>query len=72
MWAFFVALLGWFCSRRMFHTVHPSTCAQTNGPEFVAVSVRGRIGVKTLYIEPGSPWENRYCESARRHRTTPT
>jgi putative transposase len=37
-----------------------------NGPEFVAASVRewlGRIGVKTLYIEPGSPWENGYCES---------
>jgi transposase InsO family protein len=23
----------------------------------------GRIGVRALYIEPGSPWENRYCES---------
>jgi len=23
----------------------------------------GRIGVKTLFIEPGSPWENSYCES---------
>ena len=37
-----------------------------NGPEFVAASVRdllGRIGVKTLYIEPGSPWENGYRES---------
>jgi IS30 family transposase len=37
-----------------------------NGPEFVAASARewlGRIGVKTLYIEPGSPWENGYCES---------
>ena len=22
-----------------------------------------RIGVKTLFIEPGSPWENGYCES---------
>ena len=22
-----------------------------------------RIRVKTLYIEPGSPWENGYCES---------
>jgi putative transposase len=22
----------------------------------------GRIGVKTLYIEPGSPWENGYNE----------
>ena len=23
----------------------------------------GRIGVQTLYIEPGSPWENGYVES---------
>ena len=22
----------------------------------------GRIGVKMLFIEPGSPWENGYCE----------
>ena len=22
-----------------------------------------RLGVKTLFIEPGSPWENRYIES---------
>jgi len=22
-----------------------------------------RHGAKTLYIEPGSPWENGYCES---------
>ena len=22
-----------------------------------------RLGVKTLYIDPGSPWENGYCES---------
>ena len=22
-----------------------------------------KVGVKTLYIEPGSPWENGYCES---------
>src|SRR5262245_54049171 len=24
---------------------------------------RHRIGVTTLFIEPGSPWENGYCES---------
>jgi transposase InsO family protein len=32
----------------------------------VARNVRewlGRIGIKTLFIEPGSPWENGYCES---------
>jgi putative transposase len=23
----------------------------------------GKLGTKTLYIEPGSPWENGYCES---------
>jgi putative transposase len=37
-----------------------------NGGEFTAQAVRewlARIGVKTLYIEPGSPWENGYNES---------
>lgn len=44
----------------------PDHIRSDNGPEFVAKNVRGwlgRIGVKTLYIEPGSPWENGYCES---------
>ena len=44
----------------------PEHLRSDNGPEFVAINVRdwlGRIGVKTLYIEPGSPWENGYCES---------
>ena len=27
----------------------------------------GRVGVKTLYIEPGSPWENGYVESFFRY-----
>ena len=37
-----------------------------NGPEFVAQAVRdwiAAVGTKTAYIEPGSPWENGYCES---------
>jgi len=37
-----------------------------NGPEFVAEAVRNwikAVGAKTAYIEPGSPWENGYCES---------
>ena len=37
-----------------------------NGPEFTAKAVRKwleRLGVKTLFIEPGSPWENGYIES---------
>ncbi|MEM7284521.1 MAG: transposase, partial [Pseudomonadota bacterium] len=36
------------------------------GPEFVAQTVRDwikAVGAKTAYIEPGSPWENGYCES---------
>jgi transposase InsO family protein len=37
-----------------------------NGSEFTAKIVRKwleKTGVKTLYIEPGSPWENGYIES---------
>ena len=37
-----------------------------NGPEFVAEELRkwlAKVGTETLYIEPGSPWENGYCES---------
>ena len=37
-----------------------------NGPEFTSRAVRewlGNVGAKTLYIEPGSPWENGYVES---------
>ena len=36
------------------------------GPEFAAKAVRrwlGRVGVKTLFIEPDSPWENGNCKS---------
>lgn len=41
----------------------PDHIRSDNGAEFTANAVRdwlGRIGVKTLYIEPGSPWENGY------------
>ncbi|ADM09210.1 transposase orfB [Parvularcula bermudensis HTCC2503] len=44
----------------------PENIRSDNGPEFIATAVRGwlgRLGVTTLYIEPGSPWENGYCES---------
>ena len=37
-----------------------------NGPEFTAKAVREwlqRVGAETLFIEPGSPWENGYVES---------
>ena len=44
----------------------PEYIRSDNGPEFVAKDLRkwpARTGAKTLYIEPGSPWENGYCES---------
>ena len=44
----------------------PEHIRSDNGPEFIAIALREwlkRVGVKTLYIEPGSPWENGYCES---------
>jgi transposase InsO family protein len=44
----------------------PDHIRSDNGSEFRAKAVRewlGRIGAKTLYIEPGSPWENGYNES---------
>jgi putative transposase len=44
----------------------PDHIRSDNGPEFTARVVRGwldRVGVKTLFIEPGSPWENGYIES---------
>jgi transposase InsO family protein len=45
----------------------PPACIRSdNGGEFTAGVVRDwlmRIQVRTLYIEPGSPWENGYNES---------
>ena len=44
----------------------PEHIRSDNGPEFVAKAVRAwlaKMQVKTLFIEPGSPWENGYCES---------
>ena len=44
----------------------PDYIRSDNGSEFTAAAVRNwlkQVGVKTLYIEPGSPWENGYIES---------
>jgi putative transposase len=44
----------------------PEHIRSDNGGEFTARAVRkwlGKIGVKTLFIDPGSPWENGYIES---------
>ncbi len=44
----------------------PDHIRSDNGPEFTAEWMRDwlrRVEVKTLFIEPGSPWENGYIES---------
>ena len=49
----------------IWHAI-PDHIRSDNGPEFTSKAVRkwlNRLGVKTLFIEPGSPWENGYIES---------
>jgi transposase InsO family protein len=44
----------------------PCFIRSDNGPEFIADAIKKWLsekGVQTLYIEPGSPWENGYIES---------
>lgn len=44
----------------------PQAIRSDNGPEFVSRSIRewlARLSIETLYIAPGSPWENGYAES---------
>ena len=44
----------------------PEHIRPDNGPEMVAKVLRRwlkRLGTETIYITPGSPWENGYCES---------
>lgn len=57
-----LAVLADLCVRRG----PPAYIRSDNGPEFTARAVRrwlARIDVQTLFIEPGSPWENGYIES---------
>ena len=56
-----------FCLTELFvrHGT-PAYVRSDNGGEFTAKAVRewlSRLAVQTLYIEPGSPWENGYNES---------
>ena len=49
-------------------TLHgpPEHIRSDNGPEFTSKAIREwlpGVGVQSLFIEPGSPWENGYCES---------
>ena len=44
----------------------PKHVRSDNGPEFAAKAVRSwlaSLGAETLFVEPGSPWENGYIES---------
>jgi hypothetical protein len=44
----------------------PEHIRSDNGPEFIARAIQqwlASLSVKTLYVEPGSPWQNGYAES---------
>ena len=44
----------------------PRHLRSDNGPEFIAYAIQDWLkeqGVKTIYIKPGSPWENGHIES---------
>lgn len=44
----------------------PMYIRSDNGSEFTAKAIRDwlrNLGITTAYIEPGSPWENGFCES---------
>ena len=44
----------------------PGYIRSDNGPEFIATQLRAWMAmheIKTLYIQPGSPWQNGYVES---------
>ncbi len=63
-----------FRSERVCHVLEqliarrgvPGALRMNNGPEFVALSLRGlchRRGIDPAYIEPGKPWQNGLAES---------
>lgn len=56
-----------FCLTELFIKYGvPENIRSDNSTEFTAKAVRdwlSRVGVQTLYIELGSPWENGYNES---------
>ena len=54
-------LEGLFCQRG-----EPAFIRSDNGPEFIALAIKRWLkvsGVGTLYIDPGSPWQNAYSET---------
>jgi len=60
-----VDAVGWLSEVMLIRGV-PGHLRSDNGPEFIAEALRQFVsaaGVQTLYIKPGSPWENGYAES---------
>lgn len=50
----------------MNHHGVPDALRMDNGPEFIALALRGlchRKGINPTYIEPGKPWQNGFAES---------
>jgi transposase InsO family protein len=44
----------------------PGALRMDNGPEFIALALRGlchRSGINAAYVEPGKPWQNGFAES---------
>ena len=59
------AVIDWLAELLAMRGV-PKCIRSDNGPEFIARAVRkwlAQVGVQTLYVEPGSPWQNGYAES---------
>jgi transposase InsO family protein len=59
-------LLRYLRAAQVIIVSKPASFRRCYGPEFIAEIVRNwiaAVGAKTAYIEPGSPWENGYCES---------
>jgi len=57
-----ISVLEWLVATRGA----PEYMRSDNGPEFIAKSVRAwldRHGCRTIFIKPGSPWENPHIES---------
>ena len=57
-----LSTLEWLVARRGA----PEHIRSDNGPEFIAKEVRAWLGAKgceTIFITPGSPWENPFIES---------
>jgi transposase InsO family protein len=59
------AVIDWLAELLAMRGV-PRSIRSDNGSEFIARAIRAwlaQVGVQTLYVEPGSPWQNGYAES---------